>query len=346
MERQHFIDQLKAISIFLVVYGHNDGSTDFNEYLTTFRIPLFFALSGYVSKDKSGLDFFSFVAKISKRLLVPYFVISFFLYFIWFVQVWIDGFDCTYCDPLRNFIGIFYSQGGQGFMAWGVPMWFLTALFCVAIIDYFVSQIPFRYRIVLAILLPFLGVFLQEHIRYKLPWSLSIAMVTYFFYFAGVVLRRIDFIKLVSGKEIYAFIIGFGLHFILYRFNKPVDFFYGNFGFLPLLMVNGLLGFVWMFSLFKILPTFKAVTWIGRNTLPILTFHLLVLGLVFWLVYNVLFPGLEGNVFLFFIFSLLEIILLIPVIFFLNRFFPVVVGLPSRKSQNVIPQNIRIEVTG
>ncbi len=331
MERQQFIDQLKAISIFLVVYGHNDGITEFNSYLTTFRIPLFFALSGYVSKNKSGLQFMPFLTKISKRLLIPYFIISVFLYLIWLAEVWRAGFSCDFCDPIKNLIGIFYSQGGQGFMAWGVPMWFLTALFCVAIIDYFVSQVPFKFRLIIAIILPFIGLFLHENIRYKLPWSLSIAMVTYFFYFAGVVLRRIDFIKIISGKEIYIFIASFGLHLILYRYNKPIDFFYANFGIMPMLMLNGLLGFVWMFSIFKIIPVFNFVTWVGRNTLPVLTFHLTALEIVFFLTFTILFPNIDGNIFIYLVTSALEILVLVPIIIFLNRYLPLVVGLPQKR---------------
>jgi len=338
MERQHFIDQLKAVSIFLVVYGHNDGITAFNDFLTTFRIPLFFALSGYVSKDKSTLEFLPFITKMVKRLVIPYFIISSILYIIWFLKAWHQDFNCVFCNPVKNFIGIFYSQGGEAFMAWGVPMWFLTALFCVAVIDFFVSKFPLKIRFLIAVLLPFIGLFLQHNLRYKLPWSFTVAMVAYFFYFTGVVLRRINFIKFITGKEWLGIVTGLAIHLSLYRFNYPVDFFYGNFGSIPLLMINGLAGFLWVFSLFKLLPISNSITWIGRNTLPILSFHLLALGLVHWLAFEVIYPELSGNVLVFMLFSSIEILILIPVIMFLNRHLPMIVGLqvnPSTKLQPV-----------
>lgn len=41
-----FLDQLKAISILLIVYGHNDYDSGFSAFVSTFRLPLFFMPRG------------------------------------------------------------------------------------------------------------------------------------------------------------------------------------------------------------------------------------------------------------------------------------------------------------
>lgn len=129
MKRIEFIDQLKAVSIFLIVYGHNDYTSDFGEYLSSFRLPLFFIISGFVRKNKSTISFSDFIHKSTKRLLIPYFILSTALFVLWFFVGRHYGAGKA-CNPLKNFLGIFYSQGGSQYMDWGIPMWFLTALFC------------------------------------------------------------------------------------------------------------------------------------------------------------------------------------------------------------------------
>ena len=334
MGRQGFIDQLRALSIFLVVYGHTDEISLFNEYLTTFRIPLFFAISGYISKEKAGINFAFFLKKTFKRLLIPYFVFSLVLFLIWYIREWRIGFNCEYCNPIKNFIGIFYSQGGPDFMAGRGPMWFLTALFCVAMIDFFISQFEFKYKLLLALVLPFVGLMLTSISHYCVPWSLDVAMVAYFFYFLGTVLKRLNFFSLIKGKVLLVSILFFCMHLFFFRFNKPVEFVYKNYGSLPLLLLNGVTGLIWVFSIFKTIPVSPIITWVGRNTLLILVFHLLAKDVVFWILDDILVLNYPDAIPVFLIISALQVIILVPVIKLLNRYFPVLVGLPSQNSQN------------
>lgn len=46
-----FLDQLKAISILLIVYGHNDYDSGFSAFVSTFRLPLFFMPRGAAYMD-------------------------------------------------------------------------------------------------------------------------------------------------------------------------------------------------------------------------------------------------------------------------------------------------------
>lgn len=337
MKRIDFIDQLKAASIFLIVYGHNDYVTDFSTFLTSFRLPLFFIISGFVRKEKSSVKFNSFIKKITRRLIIPYFLLSSFLYLLWFFVGRHYGKGVEY-SVVKNFIGIFYSQGGSEYMDWGIPMWFLTALFCVSLIDFFLSKTDLKLQIPLIIVLAIIGYIIYPVLRFHLFWSLDVALVVFPFYYFGGILRKLQNGELLTWlekqstiKKLGALLLIFGLHLIGAQLNEPVLFYSGSYGCLPLMYLNGILGFAWMFLLFNMLPTHRFVTWIGRNTLPILALHLTGMSFIkavfifgfgqeppFGIAYNTLY-------------TILQIFLLVPVIIFLNKYLPFVVGVQSEK---------------
>ena len=64
-----FVDQLKAISIILIVYIHNDSVTILSSFFNTFNLHLFFILSGFVRKDPVSVTFWDFVRRNGRRLL-------------------------------------------------------------------------------------------------------------------------------------------------------------------------------------------------------------------------------------------------------------------------------------
>jgi fucose 4-O-acetylase-like acetyltransferase len=336
MERQNFIDQLKAVSIFLIVLGHNDNTSLFSEYLTTFRLPLFFIISGYLSKDKQNVKIQFYLEKMFRRLLVPYFLISLFLYLFWLIANQILSFGDWDYDPIKNFVGIFYAQGGSDYMAWGIQMWYLPALFSVSMIDYFVSKLSFKFRFFPALLLPVFGIMLFKFLGFHLPWSLDNAMDIYLFYFFGVLIRRIDLIQLIKGKEVWVFIVFFSFHFIGASFNMPINYYYASFGNTPLMFLNGMTGFLWMFATFRLLPSHRAITWIGKNTLPILAFHFLAMSFIQAIAFYGFGIILVFSPFMSLLYSVMQVLLLVPVILFINRYLPFLVGLSKPRLTPVL----------
>lgn len=331
MERQHFIDQLKAVSIFLIVFGHNDNSSVLGDYLTTFIVPLFFIISGYLTKDKQFVLLGDYLKKMTRRLIVPYFLISFFLYFFWLFIERPFAITPGSGDPIKNLIGIFYSQGGGEYMEWGIIMWFFPALFCISMIDFFVSKLDFKYRVIPVLVLPVIGTLIFSVLGFHLPWNLDNAMVLYPFYFWGSFMKRIDICSHINGKEVWMFILLFVLFIIGAAYNKPINYYYASFGSVPMMYINGISGSMAFFVIFKILPSSKMITWVGENTLPILAFHFLTLSVIQGIAYYFFRVRLEFTILMSFFYAILQIILLVPVIILLNQYFPVVVGL--QKSQ-------------
>ena len=70
--RKNWIDWMKSIVIFLILYGHlfSYGYT----YVYTFSVPLFFFISGYLCKIET--DYKIFWKKVFYNLILPMFLLS------------------------------------------------------------------------------------------------------------------------------------------------------------------------------------------------------------------------------------------------------------------------------
>lgn len=71
-KRIEFIDLAKGICILLVVFSHagEDYGNRFDPALTSFRMPLYFVLSGLFFKEYSG--FAEFLVRKTNKLLIPF----------------------------------------------------------------------------------------------------------------------------------------------------------------------------------------------------------------------------------------------------------------------------------
>jgi fucose 4-O-acetylase-like acetyltransferase len=335
MNRLNYIDQLRALAIFMIIFEHNDHSSWLSAFSTSFSVPLFFIISGFVSRDKESICLWEYLKKQFNRLIVPYFSISILLFIFWFFVGRHYGESAEHAyDPIKNLIGIVYAQGGPEYMNWGIPMWFLPALFVVGLIDFFVSKMPFKLRFIPLLGLPVLGYVLFEQTGFHFPWSIDVAMAVYGFYFLGGLIRRFQVVdRMTSQKALFAITIFFLIiHTIGANYNGRVLYYYSDYGhYFPMMYLNGITGFIWVFSLFKLLPTFKPITWVGRNTLPLLGFHLLAMTFIKGFALFVLGIEIDFNVWLSLIFAVLQIALVVPLILILNRYLPFMVGNLGKK---------------
>lgn len=74
--RKPWIDALRALAILFVMYGHMvQGETAFFVFTSPIKIPLFFALTGYLFKDPEG-SIKAFLGKLLRTLVVPWLFLS------------------------------------------------------------------------------------------------------------------------------------------------------------------------------------------------------------------------------------------------------------------------------
>ena len=72
-ERKHWLDALRAMAILFVVMGHQaHWWGNFFTFTTPIKIPLFFAISGYLFNPRGG-DSKSFFLNLFRKLVFPYF---------------------------------------------------------------------------------------------------------------------------------------------------------------------------------------------------------------------------------------------------------------------------------
>ena len=74
--RKQWVDSLRGLAMIFVLFGHSVPR--WNEYFvftSPIKIPLFFAITGYVFKDRDG-SWKTFLKKITQGIIIPWIVLS------------------------------------------------------------------------------------------------------------------------------------------------------------------------------------------------------------------------------------------------------------------------------
>ena len=74
--RKQWVDFLRAFAIFLVIFGHHAGFRDFFIFTSPIKMPLFFAVSGYLFNDRNGDDRV-FFKRLFYSIIVPWLILGF-----------------------------------------------------------------------------------------------------------------------------------------------------------------------------------------------------------------------------------------------------------------------------
>lgn len=322
-KRINWVDQVKGFTIFLVVYGHN---FPFNEkYIYSFHMPLFFMIAGFFHPRVSN------VANLNKRIksiLLPYFIWSIILFFFWFFITSRFGESVSFnLSPIQNFIGIFYAQGDRPYMDWGIPMWFLPGLFMTFLLFFLLQMLNNRLlSLFLLMTLSIIGILYSRYFSINLPWSINIAMVAVLFYAFGFY----SFKTITAISKRNSLIAAGGLFFInlfFYRYNIKIDMYRAYYGNEFLFILNGISGSLFVIFFFKSFPFFNFFGFIGKFTLIILALQLIAMSFIKF----VLLYGFQQSDFNFpewerFVFAILQIVLLIPSFYIINKYMPILNG--------------------
>ena len=322
--RKKWIDQARGLSIFLVVYGHNFPVNE--PYIYSFHVPLFFFIAGMFHPKKVTFDT---VKRRAKMILIPYFVWALALYFFWFFlgRNYGDSAEAG-LSAIDNLIGILYAQGGQGYMDWGIPMWFLPCIFIVFLAFAAIQRIQSKiFKNFLVLFIVLLGFIWPRLTSMHLPWSLDVALVSVGFYAVGGHLKS-WLVKLSKLNTALLFILFFGIHFLTFYVNpQKVDMYrsiYGNEG---LFFLSGLFGAIAYLLFFKIVPVFSFFAYLGRHTIVLLATHvrmLTVVKLVLMVIFGMTvfeFTEIEKLAL-----AILQVLLVIPIIWLVNKYLPILDG--------------------
>lgn len=263
--RIRWVDIAKGIGIFLVVLGHCQITEDVLTLITTFHMPLFFFLAGYVFRPERYSSFSVFFKARVKSILVPY--AAFTLLSILF------SFSRTLLGQgmsLEMIVGDFLRGG---VVESNPPLWFLRTIFFVEVLFFLLNKIKLSdAKAVCLVYLGFAAVFL-------LHWDFYTRMVNgLLFYSLGYLAKRSAvFEKKAANCPPMAAIsgVGFALGFAYVSWKQYHISISSNSHLLPCLMVTHL-GILFVITCSMTLRQNQVLEYLGRNSLVILCVHVLV----------------------------------------------------------------------
>lgn len=324
--RYDFIDLLKGIGIFLVVWGHT--MTPRSVYIYSFHMPLFFFLSGFLHKDKPPLVFLK--NKIN-TLYLPYcvfFTFSWLFYLFWYMG---RGWWAQIGPQLLKFksilTGLAETDGNN-------PIWFLTGLFVVSLlfrlITRFIKKTSLRLGVVFGCSI---GGYLLSLADLDLYFKADVALSAMAFYYAGYWVRQNNHIRrlqgLTKGRLTAILLSCFLLQITTAYLNveltgiETVNMAGNLLGSYPLFYLSAFSGIGLFFLIGYQVQRIPFFNYLGVNSLLILALHKILL-----LIYNNIFKfyvDIQSGVYGFAI-TIGVILSLLPLIWLVNRYTPQIVG--------------------
>jgi acyltransferase len=333
-KRITWIDTTRGINIFLVVLGHTILPYAWQVYVFSFHMPLFFFLSGYLFNPKKYPDFWQFIIKKARSLLIPY------LFFCLLAYIyWVFRFGSTqFFDPIWQAI-----MSANWLYPPFIPLWFLTTLFVVEIYFYLLQKyLPKLFLPIAIVLSTALGFWLGLN-NHLMIWGADIALVASLFYYLGFLAKQNNnWIKSWAKKFIWIIVpILFIANYLLSQIHNYQMSMLKRAYDVPLVFIlAGLTGIGAYLLLSKILKQtiFKEITifdFLGQNSLIILGLHTIVYYFVTDFFKFQLGLDPRDSVLFALLYTILTILLICPFIYIINKKIPFVIG----KNNLIVKQN-------
>jgi len=330
--RIQWIDASKGIGIFLVVIGHTMLQGELRGQIYAFHMPLFFFMSGFLFSNRKYPHLKGFIQAKAKSLLIPYVsfsVISILLMKMFELEVIdIPNLIQTFLLSERN--GIYFNQ----------PLWFLTSLFTIEIIFYllvkYVKKMSFIMLLTMEMSLFSVTVLDAAAGTNILPWSFDQSLYFLFYFSMGYMLKTSKTLTgslkksplLIGASTLYiVFLIDDRIYPKVFQLVMGPTWQVYDYFFLYLSnIVWAVIAIFFVIYLSQFL-SLAVLEFLGKNSLILLALHI---SLGFNLINHIgaveLQTWISNPNALGLTYTILTIILLTPVIFILNTFFPIILG--------------------
>ncbi len=346
--RIEWVDCAKSFAIFFVVLLHAGLPAPFRSFVRMFLIPVFFFMSGFFAKVNTEISYSYFLKNKIRTIVFPYIYFNIINYLFWLLigrhyGIGTDQ-DMAFWRPI---LGMLY--GNAPMLTHCVPLWFLSCLFVVENV-YFICFRHIKkvsYKLLLLVVFAVLGYVVYKFQTFLLPWGINAAMSMILFYGAGNIIKDLSWLeKLGTIKKTVLFgvmICSFIIMWIVQSFQQgETKVFINQYGNYVCFFVGACVGIIF-FCAFAIICTggikrfpwlFHIFSYIGQNTLAILCLHLMA-GSFIKAVTVFIFDlplSIYANIWVMFLYSILSVILLLPVIAFINRYAPFCLGRSYEKN--------------
>lgn len=328
-----WVDVCKGLAILLMILGHS-GMTDMGKlYIHSFNMPLFFILSGFLVKPKQIMRFKDFFVKKVRTIILPYFVFGFvnFVFCILYLRYYLHDYKLnSLLVPIKSLF-CFNTEGG---LLVANALWFLTTLFIVEIVFYFMLKYIKSKKKMLFALIAFslISYAYSIFIKARLFWGIDIAISAIFFYGIGFLFKQAgDKVKhVVLKSNIFYIILGLGISFVTIFLNGQVDMrvieynnyflFYFNATITSFVYIM-IASYICKFKIMKYLV--KVLADIGKNSMIYLVLNQMVLTVMVHISYLFSRHNIVGSIL---ISSALTVIIIMPVSHILVKYLPEIVG--------------------
>ena len=328
--RLDWVDTSKGIGIILVILGHIWLSGLGQKYISSFHMPLFFLLSGYVFSFEKYRDVKHFLGSKVKRILIPYAWFSLITYVYWVLfERRVSG---NMTSPVSTFINIVLCPGTDKYLPHNPALWFLPCLFVVEVMFYFIAKNrKHEYLSIILLLISIVGYIIARYAPGNFPWSINVALAGVVFYGIGFVIKsnrkclncsnRIIHIAVLTAVTVGLFIAMKNTR-VLMAACVYGDYFY--------FYSAALMNIIGIIALSFLLRKNKWLVYLGRHSLTIYALHFPVKRLVVGMsgiFFNAKLEQIHNSFMMSAIDTIITILILLPIIYLIRTRFSFILGL-------------------
>jgi fucose 4-O-acetylase-like acetyltransferase len=207
--KSYQVDTMRALGICMVVVGHTIGiSSELEQWIFSFHMPLFFFISGLVLSDQRlGATFSNAIKHYTKRLLIPYLIFGLLTYLPWVIVTRHYGLNASFIiDPLKPLVGMVVGIGVDGWLQHNVMLWFFPCLFCVHFLYRFLDTFFGKKNVFIwSVVFAAIGFSLSLYSPIRLPWGIDIGCVALLFYSSGKRLAMFEISTELAPLKMFLF---------------------------------------------------------------------------------------------------------------------------------------------
>lgn len=324
--RLDYLDIAKGIGIFLVVFYHcmiyapSVFSDSVKNMISSFFMPLFFFLSGYLYKVKPTRDY---LYGKTKSLLIPLILIYLYNYYI------------TIISAIINLDSDLFKLKGY---------WFLEDLLVISVLYYFVNCFLLKHKFIkekciiyilfaFSVIVSLFAILLEYLSGGGGSPSINSAAASVVFFSFGHIFRTSEVKFDIKQNRIVLLILGIILLIgtgFLSQYCGNISIAYNKYGNPPIFVLCAIMGTIGILFISKAMKHSHVLAYFGRNSLVMITtqFPIICCGNI---VFNYISENIINlNMFLFticnFVFTLICEVLVITII---NKFLPIFAGKPK-----------------
>lgn len=329
-QRINWIDYAKVIGIYLVVLGHLPIPEQGSVYIYSFHMPLFFFISGFLSKT-NNITFRQFILKKIRTLIIPYIIFSIGTYIFWVAIGRHFGSDADVVIPLyKPAIGILYGTTAHDYMIHNIPLWFIPCLFIVEMLWYGLQKLSIHIILLLCVC-SIIGYIFPQLTSIRLPWGIEIAFTAIVFYGIGNIIQQKNLLQIFHSNITYitVIIISILVFIIGNKLQGRVDLNSLEFKNPILFYLTACSGIFILQTISKYIPNNSIISFISNHTLTILALHGLSISVIkacMIFVFHIPIETINNTIGLNSIVALFAIIILIPCMIVFEKYMPIVIG--------------------